>query len=100
MRRGGIYLVYVHLDKTTGRIVASAKTDKFLRECLSDYKPGQAVNALVVEHTERGYKTIVNNLHKGMIYANEIFRVLSSFEESVTASLRRVREDGKIDLYT
>ena len=97
MRRGGIYLVYVYLDKTTGRIVASAKTDKFLGNVYPDYKPGQAVNALVVEHTERGYKTIVNNLHKGMIYANEIFRPVE-LEETVTAYVRRVRDDGKIDL--
>lgn len=97
MRRGGIYLVYVYLDKTTGRVVASAKIEKFLGNVYPDYKPGQAVDALVIEHSEIGYKVIVNNLHRGMIYSNEIFRPIE-LEENVRAYVKQVRPDGKIDL--
>ena len=97
MRRGGIYLVYVYLDSTTGRIVASAKIDKFLGNVFPDYRPGAKVTALVYEHTDIGYKVIVDNLHRGIIYANEIFRPIE-LEETVTAFVKHVREDGKIDL--
>lgn len=97
MHRGGIYLVYVYLDKTTGRVVASAKIEKFLGNVYPDYKPGQAVDALVIEHSEIGYKVIVNNLHRGMIYSNEIFRPIE-LEENVRAYVKQVRPDGKIDL--
>lgn len=97
MRRGGIYLVYVYLDQASGRVVASAKVDKFLGNAYPDYKPGQAVEALVIEHTEIGYKVIVDNKHRGMIYANEIFRPIE-LEENIHAYVKHVREDGKIDL--
>lgn len=97
MRRGGIYLVYVYLDKTTGRIAASAKIEKFLGNVYPDYKVGQQVEALVIEHTDIGYKAIVNNLHRGMIYSNEIFRPVE-LENTVKAFVKQVREDGKIDL--
>ncbi len=97
MRRGGIYLVYVYVDDASHRIVASARVDKFLGNAYPDYKQGQKVSALVVEHTEIGYKVIVDNRHRGIIYSNEIFRPIE-IEETVTAFVKQVREDGKIDL--
>lgn len=97
MRRGGVYLVYVYLDKKTNRIVASSKIDKFLGNVYPDYKPGQRVSALIIEHSEIGYKAIVDNLHKGMIYSNEIFQPIE-VEETIPAFVKQVRDDGKIDL--
>ncbi len=97
MRRGGIYLVYIYVDDATKRIVASAKIDRFLGNVYPSYRQGQKVKALVYEHTEIGYKVIVDNLHKGIIYSNEIFKPIE-LEESVTAFVKQVRPDGKIDL--
>jgi hypothetical protein len=97
MHRGGIYLVYVYLDKTTGRVVASAKVDKFLGNVMPDYKVGQEVEALVTEHVEIGYKAIVDNLHRGIIYANEIYKPIE-VEQHIRAWVKQVRDDGKIDL--
>lgn len=97
MSRGGIYLVYIYLDDATKRVAASAKIEKFLGNALPDYRPRQAVKALVVEHTDIGYRVIVDNRHWGMIYDNEIFRPLE-LQELVTAYVKSVREDGKIDL--
>lgn len=97
MRRGGIYLVYIYVDDASKRIVASAKIDHFLGNVVPEYKPGQKVSALIYEHTEIGYKAIVDNLHRGIIYSNEIFRPIE-LEENVTAYVKQVREDGKIDL--
>ena len=39
MKTGGTYPVYVYLDDTTKRVVASAKIDKFLGNVIPDYKP-------------------------------------------------------------
>ncbi len=97
MRRGGIYLVYVYLDDANGRIVASAKIDKFLGNVLPDYAPGARVKALIYERTEIGYKAIVDNLHRGMLYSSELFSPLE-VEQTVDAYVRQVRPDGKIDL--
>lgn len=97
MRRGGIYLVYVYVDDASGRIVGSAKIEHFLGNAYPDYKPGDKVKALVYEHNDIGYKAIVDDKHRGMIYSNEIFRPIE-LEESVTAFVKQVRPDGKIDL--
>lgn len=97
MRRGGVYLVYIYLDKATGRVAASTRTEKFLGNVYPDYKPGTEVEALVTEHCEIGYRCIVDNLHRGIIYSNEIYKPIE-VEQHIKAWVKRVREDGKIDL--
>jgi len=97
MHRGGVYLVYIYLDKVTDRIVGSAKIEKFLGNVFPEYKVGAEVEALVTEHTDIGYKCIVDNLHRGIIYSNEIFKPIE-VEQHIKAWVKRVREDGKIDL--
>ena len=96
MRPGGIYLVYVYLDDATQRIVASAKIEKFLGNVFPEYKIGQRVRALVYQHTDIGYKAIVDNLHQGLLYENELFRPVE-LEETVEAYVKRVRPDGTRD---
>lgn len=97
MKQGGIYPVYVYLDHVTNRIVASAKLEKFLGNAYPDYRPGQEVKALVWQHTDLGYKVIVDNLFQGMIYDNEVYAPLE-IEQTITAYIKMVRDDGKIDL--
>lgn len=97
MRRGGVYPVYIYLDHASGRIVGSAKLEKFLGNALPRYKCGQAVNALVLQHTEIGYKAVVDNMFMGMIYDSAVYTPLT-IGQTVTAYISRVRPDGKIDL--
>lgn len=97
LREGMICLVYVYLDDVTKRIVASAKIDRFLGNKYPTYKIGDKVEALIYKHTELGYKAIVDNLYHGMVYESDLYAPLV-IEEKVTAYVKRVREDGKIDL--
>lgn len=97
MRQGGIYPVYVYLDAETGRVVATAKLEKYLDNVFPDYRPGDAVKALVLQHCEPGFKVVVDNRHSGMLYHNELFREVVVGEE-LEAYVKRVRDDGKIDL--
>ena len=97
MQAGGIYPVYLYLDHITKRVVASAKLEKFLGNVIPEYRPGDKVTALVWQHTPIGYKVIVDNLFQGMIYDNEIFAPLE-LEQTVTALVKAVRDDGKIHL--
>ena len=97
MEEGGIYPVYVYLDHLTKRVVASAKLEKFLGNVMPEYQPGDKVNALVWQHTPLGYKVIVDNLFQGMIYDNEVYAPLE-IEQTVTAYVKAVRDDNKIDL--
>ncbi len=97
MRPGGIYLVYVYLDHETRRVVATAKIHKYLGNIPPDYRPGQKVRALVYQHSDLGYKAVVDNLFDGLFYQNELTRPLE-IEEVVEAFVKHVRPDGKIDL--
>lgn len=97
MREGKWYLVYVHLDHVTKRIVASARVDKFLDNVPSVYEFNQEVDLLVADETEIGYKVIINNLHWGLVYHNEIYRRLERGEH-LKGYIKEVREDEKIDV--
>lgn len=97
MMPGGIYCVYVYLDDVTKRVVASSKIEKYLGNVYPEYRPHQIVQALVCKRTEIGYMAIVNNLHAGMIYVDELI-THPEIGETVTAYVKKVREDGKIDL--
>lgn len=94
---GGIYCVYAYLDDATKRVVASSKIEKFLGNVYPDYQPHQRVEALVCKRTDIGYMAIVDNLHAGMIYVDELIEH-PEIGERVTAFVKKVRDDGKIDL--
>lgn len=97
MIAGRRYLVYVYLDIITKRIVASARIDKFLDNVPPRYERNQEVNLIVADETEMGYKVIINNLHWGLLYRNEIFQPLAKGEKR-KGYIRKVREDDKIDV--
>lgn len=97
MQKGKRYVVYVHLDEESYRIVASAKIEHFLSTEKPDYQPGQEVEVLVWQRTELGYKVIVENKFSGMLYHNEIFQPLE-VGMRLPAFVKQVRPDGKIDL--
>jgi len=98
MQVGRSYLVYLYLNKADDRITASSKIDKFLSDDAADnFKPGQAVELIIGNSTELGFKAIVNHSHWGVLYKNDVHQRLS-FGQSINGFIRRVRPDGKIDL--
>lgn len=97
MREGKWYLVYVHVDHVTNRVVASARIDKYLDNVMPNYEFNQEVDLLVADDTEIGYKVIINNLHWGLIYHSEVFQRLEKGEH-LKGYIKEVREDEKIDV--
>jgi len=97
MERGRRYLVYIFLDVTSGRIVASARLNQFLGRQPAPFQPEQEVDILVWGRTPLGYRAIVENAHPGILYQNEVFRELRPGER-VRGYIKKIREDGKIDL--
>lgn len=97
MLRGGVYPVYIYIDHATGRIAASARLEKFLNNVYPDFHVGQVVSCLVLCRAEKGYKVIVNNCHSGMIYDSDLHQPLT-IQSIVKARVKKVRDDGKIDL--
>ena len=98
MEVGSFYLVYLYIDRVDGRIVASSKIDSFLSDdCAHAYKPQQAVDLIIANSTELGYKAIVNHSHWGVLYKNEVYQRLS-FGQSIKGFIKYIRPDGKVDL--
>ena len=98
MEVGKFYLVYLYIDRVDGRIVASSKIDSFLSDDSHHaYKPQQAVDLIIANSTELGYKAIVNHSHWGVLYKNEVYQRLS-FGQSIKGFIKYIRPDSKIDL--
>lgn len=97
MQVGRKYIVHVHLDDESYRIMASAKVEHFLSEEKPEYEIGEEVDILVWQHTDLGYKAIIDNKFSGLLYENEIFQPIS-IGMQLKAFIKQVREDGKIDL--
>lgn len=98
MEIGRSYLVFLYLDKVHGRITASSKIDKFLDdEKPHNFKPRQAVDLIIANSTELGYKAIINHSHWGVLYKNDVHQRLS-FGQYIKGYIKNVRPDGKIDL--
>lgn len=93
----GRYLVYVYLDDASGRVTGTTKVEKYLDNVIPHYKPGKKVDCLVYKEAPIGLGCIVDNLHRGMLYADETFRSLRPGDR-VAAYVKKVRPDGKIDL--
>lgn len=91
------YIVHIHLDEESYRIVASAKVDRYLSKERPPYKVGDEVRALVWQKTELGFKVIVDNMYQGLIYDNQVFRDLHTGDK-VKAFIAAVRPDGKLDI--
>ncbi|MBP8850159.1 MAG: GntR family transcriptional regulator [Breznakibacter sp.] len=91
------YFVYCYVDTESQRIVGSCKLDKFLDNVPPTYEVGDEVDIMVCNLTDIGYNVIINNLHWGMLYKNEVFRPLKRGERT-KAYIKKIREDDKIDL--
>ena len=97
MQKGNRYIVHVHLDPESHRIMASAKVEKFLRHDLPPYRRGDGVDVLIWQKTDLGFKAIIDNQFGGLFYDKQIFRELHTGDR-LRAYVDYVREDGKIDL--
>ena len=97
MLEGYSYIVFLYIDQMSGKIVGSARLQKHLDNTPASYSPGQAVQTLVTEQHELGYRVVIEHQHWGMLYTDDTPRMLRR-GESLTAYVVRVREDNKIDL--
>lgn len=98
MEKGRSYLVHIHIDPETYRIVASAKVDRYLdRETMPPYAPGDEVSLLVQQKTDLGFKVIIDNRYGGLVYDDQVFRDIHSGDR-LTGYISAVRGDGKIDV--
>ena len=98
MEQGRSYLVHIHIDEETHRIVASAKVERYLQEpARKEYYRGRDVEVLLWHKTPLGFKVIVDNAYPGLIYDNQIYTELHSGERHI-GQVITLREDGRMDV--
>lgn len=97
MQKGQSYIVHLHVDEESYRIMASAKVERYLDKDMPPYRPGEEVDILVWTKTDLGYKVIVDNRYAGLVYDSELFRSLY-VGSRMKGYIKQVRPDGKIDV--
>ncbi|MCH4823749.1 S1-like domain-containing RNA-binding protein [Gramella lutea] len=97
MKKGEEYLVFCYLDLETERLAASSKVHSFLDNEELTVKPFEEVDLLVSNETELGFNVIINQLHLGLIYHDDVFKPLQ-IGDSLKGFIKKIREDHKIDV--
>lgn len=97
MQEGHWYVVYCYLDPQSNRLVGSNKIDKFLNNDTLSVQEGDIVELVVTRQTDLGYEVIINNSHKGLVYANEIFKKIS-VGANTKGVIKKIRPDNKVDV--
>jgi len=100
MREGEQRIVYVDIDPKTGRPIGTERFEKRLaRADVKRFKRNQPVEALLFKRTDMGYKAVVEKRFDGLLLHSEVFAAVS-VGDRITAYVKRIRDDGKIDLLT
>ncbi len=113
MEIGEYYIVHIHVDEESYRIVASAKVDKYLSQPKVEDFPtatqqgegehskgvasAQPLTLLVWQKTDLGFKVIVDNQYGGLVYKDQIFQPIHTGDR-LTGYLLSLRPDGKMDI--
>ena len=97
MKKGGWYLVHCYLDEKTDRLVASSKTNKFLSNLELTVEQFEEVDLIVSHPSDIGMNVIVNKIHSGLIFNDNIFQDLS-VGDKLKGIVKKIRNDNKLDI--
>jgi predicted RNA-binding protein (virulence factor B family) len=97
MFKGDSHVVYLFLDETNDRMVASSKLLNFVEIDDINLEEGDETSLLIVDRSDMGYNAIIDNKYIGLLYANELFDDLTS-GETRKGWIKKIRVEGKIDL--
>ena len=98
MEKGKRYLVYLYMDDKTNRLVASSKTNQFLDNENITVEKGEEVDLIISHITEIGINVIINQIHKGLVYKDEVYDDSIRTGDRMRGYIKLVRPDGKIDV--
>lgn len=90
-------IAYLYLDRTTNRLAASAKYNKFLEKERPELQEQQQVDLLIAETSDIGTNIIINERYRGILYSNEIFQKIQ-YGDRVKGYVKKIRGDNKIDV--
>lgn len=97
MEVGRWYMIYMDLDKETDRLIGSNKIEKYLSNEHLTVEEGDQVDLLVMHKSDLGYSVIVNHLHKGLVFENEIFGEIK-IGDKLKGYVKKIRSENKLDI--
>ena len=93
----GEYLVKIVMDEKTGRLAATEKLEAFLSNENLTVKEKDIVDVTVYRRTDIGYEVIINNIHKGILHNNEIYRNIA-IGDRFPGFIKNILPENKIDV--
>ena len=97
MQKGHRYLIFCYLDEDTNRLVASSKVHAYLDNSDLTIKPFEEVDLIVSNKTDLGYNVIINEIHLGLVYNDDVFQPIE-IGDRIKGFIKKTRKDGKIDV--
>ncbi|RZK81954.1 MAG: RNA-binding protein [Pedobacter sp.] len=97
MFKGDSHVVYIFIDESNNRMVASSKLLNFVEIDDINLEEGDEASLLVVDKSDLGYNAIIDNKYIGLLYTNELFDILNPGEVR-KGWIKKIRLEGKIDL--
>lgn len=97
MKKDGRYLIFCYLDEETNRLVASSKVHAFLDNSELTVEPFEEVDLIISNKSDLGYNVIINEIHQGLLYNDEIFQPIN-VGDHLKGFIKKTRPDGKIDV--
>lgn len=94
---GQKFVVTAYTDKHSGRILASSKLHRHLKETADHFKPYSTCELLVFGKTDMGYKVVVDETYLGLIFRDEAFKPLR-YGQRLSGYIKDARPDGKLDI--
>ena len=97
MSPNGEYLVKIVMDEKTGRLAATEKIEPYLSNKDLTVKEKEVVDLIVYRQTDIGYEMIINNIHKGILHNNEIYRSIE-IGDRFPGFIKNILPENKIDV--
>lgn len=97
MQEGESYVVYIYLDEETDRIIASAQVGNFISNEHLQVEVGDEVDLIVFEESPLGFSCIIDKMHRGLMYRNDIYKDIQIGDE-LKGYIKNIRQDNLIDL--
>ncbi len=97
LRKGDHCVVRVSKDYRADQVIGTTKLGAFINKETEELRSGDEVLLRVYEFTDLGIMALVDDQYMGMLYRNETFQKIE-VGDLVPGYIKKVREDGKLDL--
>lgn len=97
MNKGEWYIIFMYLDASTDRLVATSKLHPHFEKDLSTLTENQEVDLLLGDENDLGIQVIVNQKYNGLVFHSEIHQDVMMGDQ-VKGYIKTIRTDGKLDI--